>query len=259
MRDDDFTFDNRVAQRYNLQRAHPLEVSRQIGEAIAAQIGHGEPLLEIGVGTGRIALPVVAGGCRVIGIDISPNMLEEVPPDRLQLVQADMHHLPFRTGSFAGVLAVHVLHLAQDWQRVLREAVRVLRSDGMFIVGEDWIDPESVTGRMRAELRSKALDLAPHMMPPAATVSREQVLRDLGGGETAVVVAAEWTEMVSPAERLAAVENRTDSESWVLPPHLFAPVLDHLRNYVSQSWSDLEVQQSVIHRFLLKVTRWDAG
>ncbi len=34
------------------------------------------PVVELGVGTGRIAIPVAAAGCRVIGIDSSPGMLE---------------------------------------------------------------------------------------------------------------------------------------------------------------------------------------
>ena len=34
------------------------------------------PVVELGVGTGRIAVPIAAGGIRVIGVDSSPGMLE---------------------------------------------------------------------------------------------------------------------------------------------------------------------------------------
>ena len=36
----------------------------------------GGPVVELGVGTGRIAVPIAAEGIRVIGVDASPGMLE---------------------------------------------------------------------------------------------------------------------------------------------------------------------------------------
>ena len=36
----------------------------------------GSPVVELGVGTGRIAVPTAAAGIRVIGVDSSPGMLE---------------------------------------------------------------------------------------------------------------------------------------------------------------------------------------
>ncbi len=34
------------------------------------------PVLELGCGTGRVSLPLVRAGCRVVGLDVSPRMLE---------------------------------------------------------------------------------------------------------------------------------------------------------------------------------------
>ena len=61
----DFSFDKRVAKNYEAQRTHPPEVAQQIGEAIASLAGPSAHVLEIGVGTGRIARPVVAAGCHL--------------------------------------------------------------------------------------------------------------------------------------------------------------------------------------------------
>src|SRR5436190_7209404 len=36
----------------------------------------GSPVVELGIGTGRIAIPTAAAGVRVIGVDSSPGMLE---------------------------------------------------------------------------------------------------------------------------------------------------------------------------------------
>lgn len=70
-----FAFDQRVSEEYDRLRAHTASVSRHIGEAIARLAGHNAHILELGVGTGCIALPVLAAGCSVVGIDLSPHML----------------------------------------------------------------------------------------------------------------------------------------------------------------------------------------
>jgi ubiquinone/menaquinone biosynthesis C-methylase UbiE len=61
----------------------------------------GERVLEIGVGTGRVAIPLAQAGCAVTGVDRSSEMLaigrEKVAragvADRVTLVQADMRRL----------------------------------------------------------------------------------------------------------------------------------------------------------------------
>ncbi|MBK8987076.1 MAG: class I SAM-dependent methyltransferase [Chloroflexi bacterium] len=258
----DFSFDQRVARQYEAQRAHPAEVSQSIGQAIAREAGVGARVLEIGIGTGRIARPVVAAGCRVVGFDVSANMLREVlgderpfPPHALSLLQADMHDMPFGADSFDAVMAVHVLHLARNWQQVVHEIARVLRRDGAFIQGDDWIDPQSVVGRLRDELRRLGIALSPNMMPPAAGVSKQQVLADLGGVAASEVIAAEWVTWISPAERLQAIENKMDAESWFLPEDIFNTLLPQLRLFAAENWPDLAVKQAVTRRFILKITR----
>lgn len=249
----DFSFDERVARRYNAQRAHPPEVSQQIGAAIAELAVKGN-VLEIGVGTGRIANPVAAAGCRVIGIDISLNMLNEVG-ENLRLLQGDMHRLPFPDNFFDAVLAVHVLHLSRDWQQVIREIARVLRPDGVLIQGDDWIDPQSAVGMLRNELRAQVMRAAPGMRPPAAGVSKAELLAELGGTQTEERIAAEWVKYVSPAERLEEIENRLDAESWALPADLFDEMYQQLRDFAANTWDDIDAKQPVTRRFVLKVTR----
>lgn len=255
----DFSFDKRVAKNYEAQRTHPPEVARQIGEAIAAQAGANAYLLEIGVGTGRIARPVAAAGCRVIGFDLSREMLGEIAaeerPTTFKVLQADMHHYPLGSNQFDAVLAVHVLHLANDWQQVLKEAARVLRPGGVFIQGDDWIDPQSVTGRLRDELRRQAMALSPMTRPPAAGVSKQDYLRELGGTELTELIAAEWTTWLSPNERLHTIAQRLDAESWMFSDEIFNVLFQKLQAFAAETWADLAEKQPVTRRFLLKVSR----
>lgn len=107
----------------------------------------GGPVLELGTGTGRIAVPVARGGVRVIGVDRSAPMLERARrrgrrarlADRLSLVRADIRSLPFPSrAAFGLVMApygiLQSLLAARDLTAVLREAHRVLRPGGALAV-----------------------------------------------------------------------------------------------------------------------------
>ena len=37
---------------------------------------HGGPILELGCGTGRVTIPLASNGFEVVGIDISPSMIQ---------------------------------------------------------------------------------------------------------------------------------------------------------------------------------------
>src|SRR5260221_11672216 len=50
------------------------EARRATGAAGPAGDGRGQPIVELGVGTGRIAVPTATAGVRVIGIDSSAGM-----------------------------------------------------------------------------------------------------------------------------------------------------------------------------------------
>jgi SAM-dependent methyltransferase len=73
---DDGLFDERVAATYDAdvgERFDPAVVERTV-DLLAELAGDG-PALELGVGTGRIALPLAARGVRVHGIDLSRAMV----------------------------------------------------------------------------------------------------------------------------------------------------------------------------------------
>lgn len=258
---EDFSFDERVAEIYNQQRAHPQDVSQKIGQSVVSTVGQDAHILEIGIGTGRIALPVVDAGGTVTGIDLAPDMIEQVfnqkqhGTNNLYLSRADMHTLPFRANTFDAVVVVHVLHLANDWQQVLNEIARVLKPEGLFIQGDDWMDPESVIGFLRNTLRRLAVKHNPSLMPPAAGISKETYLSQLGCMSTIEQTVAEWTFKMSPEDRLKQVEQRLDAESWILPDDLFDTIYNELREHAAKRWTDLNAPQTVTRRFNLRMMR----
>lgn len=260
----DFSFDQRIARQYNDQRAHPPAVAQRIGKAIAALLPPGACVLELGIGTGRIAYPVAQAGCHVVGVDLSRDMLAEVGQhsqsvgNPLLLAQADIESLPIKDRTMDAVLAVHVLHLVPDWRQALAEAARTLRAGGAFIQGRDWVDPNSVAGQIRNELRQYVMRLSPTLRPPAAGKALALALAELSGAPPAQepeTVAAEWEVTVSPADMLASIAARNQAESWVLTDELLEAVVTHLQSWTAAIWPDLHQKQPVTHRFLLNVTR----
>jgi SAM-dependent methyltransferase len=53
-----------------------VSVTEDVSFYVELAVESGGPVLELGVGTGRIAVPTAAAGVRVIGVDSSPGMLD---------------------------------------------------------------------------------------------------------------------------------------------------------------------------------------
>lgn len=132
---------DRAADCYDETRGFP-EGQEQAIAALIARAGNlhrGSRVLEVGVGTGRIALPLTRHVSRLHGIDLSRAMMRQLRnkpnADAVALSEANALHLPFRSAIFDAVIIVHVLHLIADWQGVLREVARVLKPDGVLLCG----------------------------------------------------------------------------------------------------------------------------
>jgi ubiquinone/menaquinone biosynthesis C-methylase UbiE len=142
----------RVAHAYDRNRYHPPEVSGRIATAISDPLERAfkeAHVLEVGVGTGRIGMPVVARGFRFTGLDTDVEMMElfrakvSGVSHKVSFVEGDAQDLPFEPDSFHGLIAVHVWHLVPDLELALNEAVRVLRPGGFLFEGWDAPDPDS--------------------------------------------------------------------------------------------------------------------
>jgi SAM-dependent methyltransferase len=72
-------FAGEVAARYDKglgERGDPAVIAATVD--FLAVLGNGGPALELGIGTGRIALPLAARGISVHGIDLSPDMVAQL-------------------------------------------------------------------------------------------------------------------------------------------------------------------------------------
>ena len=104
-------------------------------------IVHEDPVLELGCGTGRIAVPVAKAGARLVGVDRSAPMLSRARrrlkrariQDRALLVRGDLRTLPFPAG-FPHVMApygiLQSLTREADLSATLSSVARTLRPGG---------------------------------------------------------------------------------------------------------------------------------
>jgi ubiquinone/menaquinone biosynthesis C-methylase UbiE len=126
------------------------------------------PVLELGCGTGRIAVPLAKAGIPLVGIDRSAPMLARARrrlklaglENRARLVRGDIRSLPFRSRrGFGLVMApygmLQSLTREQDLQATLASVARVLRPGGLL--GIDLVPdlPRWAEYRRRVSLRGR--------------------------------------------------------------------------------------------------------
>jgi len=131
-----------VAKSWDSIRA--MHVSqRRLEEALFDIVGEdfdGE-VLDIGTGTGRILEVLASRVSRGVGVDMSSGMLavartnlESADLKHIHVRKGDMYQLPIEDNSFDLAILHMVLHYSDNPGEVIREANRVLRSDGRLIV-----------------------------------------------------------------------------------------------------------------------------
>ena len=124
-------------------RKHSVEIINQ---------GNGR-VLEVGVGTG-LSLPSYGRHLEIVGIDLSPEMLEKarerVAAEGLdnvaELHEMDASDLKFPDASFDTVVAMYVMTVVPDPEKVMRELSRVCRPGGDVIIVNHFSAEEGMRG-----------------------------------------------------------------------------------------------------------------
>jgi len=121
------------------------------GRAIAEILGpHPRKVLDVGTGTGLLAVEIARAGHRVVGLDVTPAMLQRVASRAraakidLQLVEGDATRLPFAPQAFDAVVSRHLLWTLSDPKRAFCEWI-VATHVGGVIVWFDALWPDWVT------------------------------------------------------------------------------------------------------------------
>jgi len=135
------TLYDRIASIYDpWSRSVTEDVEFYVEQALAA----GGPVVELAVGTGRIAIPTAMAGVHVIGVDSSPGMLDVCAQraaeagvvERLELRLGDLREPPVDERTLLVTCPFRAfLHLTNDGDRLtaLRAARDLLLPDGRLV------------------------------------------------------------------------------------------------------------------------------
>ena len=116
-----------------------------------AHVRPGERALDLCCGTGDVAFALARAGVEVAGLDFSEPMLE-VAQERFKVqglvrfLKGDAQHLPFSDATFDVVTISYGLRNLADWEKGLREMLRVAKPGGRLLV-LDFGKPPNATWR----------------------------------------------------------------------------------------------------------------
>jgi SAM-dependent methyltransferase len=135
---DSVAFD-RAAEYYDETRRVPERHLLDTVEMIADEVGERGRVLEVGVGTGLLALPLHERGAPVVGLDLSEPMLRQLVKKAgrrapFPIVRGDATRMPFADGAFGAAYLRWVLHLIPAWAEALRQVARAVHPGGRILV-----------------------------------------------------------------------------------------------------------------------------
>jgi len=150
---------DRAAEYYDATRGRSAAGAARETALLAATLPRGAPVLEIGVGTGQVAIPLHAAGVSMVGLDLSLGMMAVLMDKAgrrapFPLVNGDATAMPFGDDRFDTALFRWVLHLIPNWSDAIAELVRVVRPGGLVLatLGGAGSGPKSAIRERFAEL-----------------------------------------------------------------------------------------------------------
>lgn len=240
---DSIAFDD-AADRYDETRALAPEVMAEVVRALERELRGRGRCLEIGIGTGRVALPLHGRGIEMAGADLSAPMLGRLVEKAggrapFPIAIADATALPFRDGSFGAALAVHVLHLIPAWERAVRELARVVARGGAVLVdkGGGWHRGETGVGDRFARAAGVVRRHVGLEDDEAALLDRAMASL---GARLRPLEPIEEVRTRSIAQDIDDMENGLWAWTWQIPPDVRRAAATEVREWARDRFGDLD-------------------
>ncbi len=199
------------------------ERSQVPGEVYLSSFGCGNPMaftevkagdvvLDLGAGAGLdvlLASKKVGPGGRVIGLDMTPEMIEKARENasragaqNVEFRLGEMEHMPVEDESVNWIISNCVINLSPDKKRVFQEAFRVLKPGGKILVSDIVAEgiPEDLKPLLWASCVGGAVDERTYL----------QTIRDAGFSDVRIVDGFEYDR--------EKIQGLLDSDCLELPP-----------------------------------------
>ena len=209
-----------------------------------------ERVIEIGVGTGRIPLPVAPFVRHYVGVDLSTAMMRRLLDKRaaesVSVIHGDASHLPLPTHAFDAAVASHIFHLIPTYQEALAELARTLKPQSRLVhcwtKKDQAVDVESIMKQI---------------FPDGSYGGRADAV---GARGTTFFEEAGWTKVGTemhtftrqqkPIEVVDQMQRRVWSRTWRMSDEQLATSVAALRAAIEQMYPDIYAPvevQSVFH------------
>jgi SAM-dependent methyltransferase len=243
MADRSVSFD-RAAEYYDLTRGLTPDGNRRQTDLLAEELRGRGRVVEVGIGTGQVALSLAAAGIPMAGLDLAEPMLRVLvdkaggaPP--FPLVRADATRAPFRDGAVGAGILRWVLHLIPDWRTALAELVRVIAPGGAAL-----IQLGSYGQGPRAEIQDRFNQLLGIVNEPVGIMwgdvdTLDAAMGELGATSRALPVLTD-VETQSLETFVEGVERNRYSWTWRVPEQDLARVAPEVRAWAEDRFGPLD-------------------
>ena len=239
---DDAAYGEGFADVYDDWYADVSDVASTVAKIVS--LAQGQPVLELGVGTGRLAVALSEAGLQVSGVDVSPAMLDRLRAkpggDAVHLTVGDMvEDAP--AGPFGVVLAAYntLFNLpTRNRQQDCFHAVSQRLAVGGFFVVEGAVLDDSASGRGSVDVKAIDVDrvvLSVTLQDVTTRTARGQFLEFRADGIRMRHWRIRWST-ATELDEMAAAAGLTlieRSEDWSGAP--FGPASDTAISIYSRS------------------------
>lgn len=253
---------DRAAPYYDRTRARPDDVRDKVTSTLMAlgELDQGRRCLEVGIGTGRIGIPLRQRGARVLGIDLSLRMLKELHRKQpgAPVAQADATALPFPDSCFDVAIMSHVLHVIADWRQALLEVQRVVERHGLLL--HLWTERhqhaafERLFERFRNSVEARGGSLQRPGAPSRA--SGISFWHERGWSHREIEVAR-WEQSSSVGQVLDNLRQRIWTSTWELPQDVLEESLLDVTSWAIDELGNVEQEYTDEGIAIVDVVRLD--
>ena len=113
---------------------------------------HPKSVLDIATGTGDLAIQLTQTDAnKIVGLDISIGMLEvgntkikkKGLQDKIEMILGDSENMPFEDNTFDAITVAFGVRNFETLEKGLKEILRVLKPNGVFVILETSIPPQT--------------------------------------------------------------------------------------------------------------------
>ncbi|WP_062785614.1 class I SAM-dependent methyltransferase [Novosphingobium capsulatum] len=159
-----------IAARHYEETAHPFTARYAEAALTRVHLGPNSRVLDVGAGTGALALLAAQAGAQVLATDFSPGMIARIAAAGVPNVEAqvmDGQALSLEDASFDAVFSIFGVIMFPDWRKGLAEMARVTRPGGYGVIAT-WREQGAATFLLLGQIRRKLFPGREGMTMPEA-------------------------------------------------------------------------------------------